>query len=49
MLPAVRGVSLERKLPLLISLLLLVVIAVLAVSAYREVQQLAIAAARSRL
>ena len=49
MLPAVRGVSLERKLPLFISLLLLVVIAVLALSSAREVQQLAILSARSRL
>lgn len=49
MLPTARGVSLERKLPLLISVLLLIVIAVLAASAFREVQRLAIVAARSRL
>ncbi|HEY2807044.1 MAG TPA: ATP-binding protein [Gemmatimonadales bacterium] len=49
MLPTVRGVSIERKLPLLISALLLVVIIVLTGSALREVQRLAIVAARARL
>jgi signal transduction histidine kinase len=49
MLRTVRGVSIERRLPLLMSLLLLVVIAALAGSAYFEVRRLAIAAARVRL
>lgn len=49
MLRAVRRVSIERRLPLLISLLLIVVIAALAGSAVREVRRLAIAEARARL
>ena len=45
----VRGVSIERRLPLLMSLLLLVVMAALAGSAVVEVRRLALAAARARL
>ncbi len=49
MLRTVRGVSIERRLPLLMSLLLLIVIVALSWSAYREVRRSAIAGARERL
>ena len=49
MLRTVRGVSIERRLPLLMSILLLVVIVALAASAYREVRHSIVAVARDRL
>jgi signal transduction histidine kinase len=49
MLRTVRRVSIERRLPLLMSVLLLIVVAALAGSAYREVRRAALAAAHERL